>query len=96
AIVEGFSDIPQLKESFATMLSRRFLGDGFRFMRFPELKLSYSRYLYHLVGTYEEFMDGVLVTEGTIELSLVKNGEERYQIVRLIFYPRMMLQEEIA
>jgi hypothetical protein len=81
------------------MLSRRFFGDNKRFMRFPELKLSYSRYLFHLVGTYEEFLEGVLITEGTIELSLVKNNNdddiEEYQVVRMIFYPRMMLQEEV-
>lgn len=91
--IEGFSDIPQVKQGFTTMLERRFKGNGLRFMRFPILKLSFSRYLYHLEGTYEEFIDGILATEGTIELMLIKN-EIGYQLVKIIFYPRMRLSEE--
>ncbi len=93
ALIEGFSDIPYVKQGFVAMLSRRFKGDGLWLMRFPELKLSFSRYLFQLAGTYEEYADGILVTEGTITISLIKNTTE-YQFVRIIFYPRMMLKNE--
>jgi hypothetical protein len=93
AVVEGFSDIVQVKAGFVSMLSRRFLGNGKRTMRLPEVKLSYSRYLFQLKGTYEEISEGILSTEGTIEIFLIKE-DQKYKIVRIIFYPRMMLSDE--
>ena len=93
AIIEGFTDIPYVKEGFINMLSRKFTEQANRFMRFPQLKLSYSKYLFQLQGTYEEFDGGILGTEGTITINLVK-GKDGYQIVRILFYPRMMLHDE--
>ena len=90
-VVEGFSDLPFMKEEFISVISR--WQGGVRIMRFPKLKLSYNRYLYHLNGTYEEFVDNILVTEGTIELALIKK-EESFQFVKIVFYPRMRLTEE--
>lgn len=90
-VIEGFSDLTELKENFCNDLERRF-KKGDRVMRFPGLKLSYSRYLFQLEGTYEEFVNGILATEGTIALSLIKE-DEAYKIVRIIFYPRMRLLE---
>lgn len=94
AIIEGFTDIPYVKEGFVNMLARRFNSNANRFMRFPELKLSYSRYLFQLNGTYEDFDNDVLATEGTITINMIKN-DSGYQIVRILFYPRMMLQDEM-
>ncbi len=90
-VVEGFSDLPFMKQEFISVISR--WKGGARVMRFPKLKLSYNRYLYHLAGTYEEFVDNILVTEGTIELALIKK-DEAFQFVKIIFYPRMRLAEE--
>jgi hypothetical protein len=90
-VVEGFSDLPFMKQEFISVISR--WKGGVRIMRFPKLKLSYNRYLYHLSGTYEEFIDNILVTEGTIELALIK-AEDGFQFVKIIFYPRMRLAEE--
>lgn len=90
-VVEGFSDIPFMKEEFISVI-KRWKG-GERIMRFPKLKLSYSHYLYHLSGTYEEFVNKILVTEGTIELALVKR-DETFEFVKIIFYPRMRYSEE--
>ena len=90
-VVEGFSDLPFMKQEFISVISR--WKGGARVMRFPKLKLSYNRYLYHLTGTYEEFIDKILVTEGTIELALVKI-DEQFQFAKIIFYPRMRLAEE--
>lgn len=92
-VVEGFSDIPQVKIGFVSMLKRRFGNQGLRMMRFPELKLSFNQFIYHLEGTYEEFADGVLAIEGTIELSLIKNSDG-FQFVKIILFPRMMLNED--
>ncbi len=91
-IVEGFSDIPYVKQGFVNMLARRFTVNHQRLMRFPALKLTYTRYLFQLQGTYEEFDDGVLATEGTITVNLVKN-EKGYELVRILFYPRMIQSE---
>jgi hypothetical protein len=93
-IVEGFSDFVQVKAGFITMLRQKFKPTNDRVVQMPSLKLSYSHYLYHLEGTYEEILDGILVTEGTIEFSLIKEDEE-YKVVRIIFYPRMMLSDDI-
>lgn len=92
-VIEGFSDLPFVKQEFISIVSR-WQGTGReRIMRFPKLKLTYSHYLYHLTGTYEEFLNNVLVTEGTIEMALIKK-EDLFQFVKIIFYPRMRLAEE--
>ncbi len=95
-VIEGFSDIPYMKQEFASVVSR--WPAKSRIMRFPKLKLTYNRYLFHLIGTYEEFMDGIIVTEGTIELALIKTEfsepERKFKFVRMHFYPRMRLSEK--
>ncbi len=100
-VIEGFSDLPYMKQEFVSIVSRWQTRGRKHIMRFPKLKLSYSHYLYHLVGTYEEFIDNILATEGTIELTMVKHdedaaveGSEQFQIVKIVFYPRMRLSEE--
>ena len=92
-VIAGFSDIPFMKQEFISVVSR--WQTKKRMMRFPKLKLSYSRYLFRLTGTYEEFMDNVLVTEGTIEMALIRvDTETKFQFVKMQFYPRMRLNEE--
>ncbi len=92
-VIEGFSDIPYMKQQFISVVSRWQGSDRKRIMRFPKLKLFYNRYLYHLTGTYEEFADGILSTEGTIELALVKT-DDTFKFVKIAFFPRMRLTEE--
>jgi len=92
-VIEGFSDLPYMKAEFISVVSRWSEKKSKRVMRFPKLKLSYSRYLFHLTGTYEEFIDNILATEGTIEMALVKT-EDSFQFVKIIFYPRMRLAED--
>ena len=92
-IVEGFSDIVQVKPGFLVMLRQKFRQDNDRIVQMPKLKLSYSHYLYHLKGSYEEILDGILVTEGNIEFSLIKE-DTKYKIVRIIFFPHMLLAED--
>jgi hypothetical protein len=96
-VIEGFSDLPYIKQEFISIVSRWQSRGRKHIMRFPKLKLSYSHYLYHLVGTYEEFIDNILAIEGTIELSMIKREEDsgdEYQLVKIVFYPRMRLSEE--
>lgn len=90
-VIEGFSDLPFVKQEFISVISRWKVGT--RIMRFPKLKLTYGHYLFHLSGTYEEFTDNILATEGTIELDLIKR-DEGFQFVRIHFFPRMRLSEE--
>jgi hypothetical protein len=92
-VVEGFSDIPFMKQEFISVISRWQTHGKKHVMRFPKLKLSYSHYLYHLDGTYEEFVDNILATEGTIEMAMIKN-DEGFQFVKITFFPRMRLSEE--
>lgn len=91
-VIEGFSDLPYMKEEFISVVSR-WQGSAKHVMRFPKLKLSYGHYLFHLSGTYEEFVDGILATEGTIELALIKN-DRGFEFVKIVFYPRMRLSED--
>lgn len=92
-VIEGFSDLPYIKQEFVSIVSRWASRKQKRIMRFPKLKLSYTHYLYHLNGTYEEFADNILVTEGTIELAMVKH-EDGFKFVKMIFFPRMRLTED--
>lgn len=92
-VVEGFSDLPFVKQEFISVISRWLRGGRQRLMRFPKLKLTYSHHLFQLTGTYEEFIDKILVTEGTIELALVKT-DGSFQFVKINFFPRMRLSEE--
>lgn len=92
-VIEGFSDIPFVKQEFISTISRWLKSGKIHVMRFPKLKLNYSHYLYHLKGTYEEFVDGILSTEGTIEMAMIK-GENGFQFVKIVFFPRMRLSED--
>ena len=92
-VIEGFSDLPYVKQEYISVISRWLKSGRERIMRFPKLKLTYSHYLFHLTGTYEEFVDRILVTEGTIEMALVKT-DGGFQFVKIVFFPRMRLTEE--
>ncbi len=92
-VIEGFSDLPYVKEEFLLVLSRWMSHGQKHIMRFPKLKLTYGHFLYHLTGTYEEFVDGILSTEGTIELALIKN-DRRFEFVKITFFPRMRIAED--
>jgi hypothetical protein len=92
-VIEGFSDLPYIKQEFISVVARWATRKQKRLMRFPKLKLSFSHYLFHLSGTYEEFSDNILVTEGTIELAMIKQ-DDGFKFVKMIFFPRMRLSED--
>lgn len=92
--VEGFTDFVILKQNYIGMLLRKFGKSPRNYMRFPILKLTYRNSLYKLNGTYEEFIDNILVTEGTVDLQLI-TANESYQIIKIKLYPRMKLQDEL-
>ncbi len=92
-VIEGFSDLPYVKQQFISVVTRWQKSKKKHVMRFPKLKLSYGHYLFHLTGTYEEFVDNILATEGTIEMALNKT-DSGFEFVKIIFYPRMRLSEE--
>jgi hypothetical protein len=92
-VIEGFSDLPYMKQEYISVISRWLKSGRERIMRFPKLKLTYSHYLFHLTGTYEEYIDKILVTEGTIEMAMIKN-DNGFQFVKIVFFPRMRLSED--
>lgn len=93
ASIEGFSDFTALKEGYVDMLSRRFSGSKKDYLRFPLLKLSFHKGVYQLTGTYEEFLDDILVTEGTVEIFIISR-DGQYQFAKIKLFPRMKLKED--
>ncbi len=89
--VVGFEDYPLLKPQFKQRLSKKF-STAKGFARFPKLKVTNSRFMFHLVGTYEEFHDGIIDTEGNIELYVIKK-DSNFEIVKIDFFPRMLMHD---
>ncbi len=87
--IEGFSNEPMERDSFSQMMYDRHNRNN-HLARYSELRIKFKNDLYHISGTYEEYLDGVLVTDGTMEFSIMKE-EENFLIVKQKFYPRMML-----
>jgi hypothetical protein len=89
--VEGFTPEPLNHETYIRFLKDRVKQKPIRVLRFPELKVRYKHFFYHLVGTYEEFIDGILAYEGTIELAVLKE-EDVFKLESIKFYPRLRVQ----
>jgi hypothetical protein len=92
--VEGFTDEPMEHDDYVAFLARR-AGDGHvRVMSYPELAVSARFNRFSLKGTFEEVVDGVLASEGTIEIVIGKeNGE--FKLWWQMFYPRLRVQETV-
>jgi len=89
-IVEGFSDQAMDRAAYVTFLEQRSTQPAARIMRFPDLNIKFHHYLYHLRGTYEEFIDGILSYEGSIDMTLAKQ-EDNFVLLTVKFYPRLRL-----
>lgn len=81
-VVEGFSQQPMNKEQYLEFLERPHL------IRFPELLAKFQRSRFVLQGSYEQFVDGILSYEGTVEV-LVLSNKETFQLATLKFFPRL-------
>lgn len=92
AVTAGITEFPLQKSQLIEMLYKKFFGRRHNFFILPKLKLTYSKFLFHLNGSYEEYEQGILSGSGTIEIVLVKN-ENYFQVFSLKFFPRMLKQE---
>jgi hypothetical protein len=91
ALIEGFSDEALSKSSFVEFMKQIHAASRSVIVRFPELTISYSRFLYDVEGNMELYIDGVLSLEGTFE-SRVAESEGEFQFAWIKLYPRMTLQ----
>lgn len=90
ATAQGFSEFMMQKPEILDLFYKKFFGRRHSYIVFSNLKLTMSKQLYLIKGSYEEYTDGILSAAGSIDLYIVKN-DERYQITNFIFYPRMRL-----
>jgi len=91
--VEGFTEQPMGRESYLQYLNGRATEHAARIIRFPALQIKFKDHLYHLAGTYEEFVNGILSYEGRIDLAIVKK-EGGFQLVSVKFDPRLRVSNE--
>lgn len=90
-IVEGYYEYPMDHETYLQFLKRRSKQKVVRVIRFPELKIQFKQYNYYISGTYEEFSDGILSYEGTIEM-VIGTEESVFQLLSMKFFPRLRLK----
>lgn len=90
-VAEGFYDYPVFKKVFLSrLINRAKLPNAF--IRLPQLKVFHVKKIFKLHGTYEEYSENVLVTEGSVDLVLMK-FEKTFKILKIVFYPRMLLKD---
>lgn len=94
ATVSGITEFPLQKKQAVDLFYKKFFGRRHNFISFPKMKLSFNKFMFHLSGSYEEYEEGILSGYGTIELALIKK-DEKYQLVDVKFFPRMLKQESI-
>jgi hypothetical protein len=87
--IEGFTEGDLDREGFLALLGAWTNRDQM-VLRYPSLALNYKHYLFSAVGTFEGFIDGIIVLEGTIEFKIAKSELGNFTIVWQKFYPRML------
>ncbi len=88
ATADGFSEFTMQKREILDMFKKRFFGRRSSYISLSNLKLSFSKSLFHIHGVYEEYIEDILSSAGSIDLSLMK-VEDSYEFVQFKFYPRM-------
>lgn len=88
ATAEGFSEFTMQKSEILDMFYKRFFGRRSSYVNFSNLKLSFTKSLFHIHGVYEEYIEGILSSSGSIDMSLMKVNDG-YEFVHFKFYPRM-------
>lgn len=94
ATISGITEFPLQKKQAVDLFYKKFFGRRQNFIYFPKMKLSFNKFMFHLSGSYEEYEEGILSGYGTIELALIKR-DEKYQLVDVKFFPRMLKQESV-
>lgn len=92
-VAEGLSEFVMQKPQLLGTFYRKFFGRKNNYMWFPKLKLSSVNNLYRLDGTYEEYQQGILSTEGDVKIDLKKTEDDSYVLIGMKFFPRMRLIE---
>jgi hypothetical protein len=92
-VAEGLSEFVMQKPQLLGTFYRKFFGRKNNYMWFPKLKLSSANNLYRLDGTYEEYQQGILSTEGDVKIDLKKTENDSYVLIGMKFFPRMRLIE---
>lgn len=92
-VAEGLSEFVMQKPQLLGTFYRKFFGRKNNYMWFPKLKLSSVNNLYRLDGTYEEYQQGILSTEGDVKIDLKKTENDSYVLIGMKFFPRMRLIE---
>lgn len=92
-VAEGLSEFVMQKPQLLGTFYRKFFGRKNNYMWFPKLKLSSNKNMYRLDGTYEEYQQGILSTEGDIKIDLKKTENDSYVLIAMKFFPRMRLIE---
>jgi hypothetical protein len=93
--VKGFTESPLNHQDYSKYLQSRAKQKVARVVRFPDLKIKQRyRHYFTLMGTYEEFINGILSYEGTVTLEIEKQ-DEQFKLSKFIFYPRLKLSPYI-
>ncbi len=91
AVAEGFSEFTMQKSEFLDMFYKKFYGRRNNFIRFPNLKLTMNKNLYNINGEYEEYIEEILTTAGSVQMSLIKSDDD-FEFISFKFFPRMRMQ----
>jgi hypothetical protein len=89
--VKGFTDEQLDLVGYQHFIKKLNRGRKKLLIRYPKIKIIYKHFLFHINGSFEGFVDGILCYEGNIEMDVIKAGEQ-YTIVRITFFPRMLLK----
>lgn len=92
-VAQGISEFIMQKPQLVGTLYRKFFGRKNNYMWFPKLKLTKNKNLFYLYGTYEEYQQGILSTEGDIEMKVTYDSDGKFQFVSWNFFPRMRMVE---
>jgi len=91
---DGFSEFTLQKSQISEMFYKKFYGRRHNYINMPKLKLTSSKFFFHLNGSYEEYQEGILSAAGSLDLSVARQNE-KFCVVSLKFYPRMRLSDDV-
>ncbi len=87
-VASGFIDTKMDHALFLTFLATPLVKKKVRIMRLPELQIKFQKNVYKVSGTFEQFIDGIMSDEGTIEIRIAP-VEESFLMEEIEFFPRL-------
>jgi hypothetical protein len=91
-IVEGFTQQDLNREAYLNFLKEQKEKGNITQIRYPEMKLKYKNESFLCSGTFEAFADNILSYEGTIDIEVIKEGDN-FIADYIKFYPRLKIAE---